>query len=129
MAGDMRAHCEEDEVGARSLSVEGPACLAASPTCLHACHRRASSSSPLRPQTAPHASSLQGKLFTEELLEKRGVNWTSVRPVYIYVSGGVVVRGWVDGRGKTKPPNSLLLLSPEAAGITPPQAKQEEACC
>lgn len=26
----------------------------------------------------------KGKLFTEELLEKRGVNWTSVRPVYIY---------------------------------------------
>lgn len=29
----------------------------------------------------PHA---QGKLNTEELLEKRGVNWTSIRPVYIY---------------------------------------------
>jgi uncharacterized protein YbjT (DUF2867 family) len=27
---------------------------------------------------------LQGKLFTEELLDKSGVNWTSVRPVYIY---------------------------------------------
>lgn len=26
----------------------------------------------------------KGKLFTEELLEKKGVNWTSVRPVYIY---------------------------------------------
>ncbi|PSC76107.1 Chloroplast stem-loop binding of 41 kDa chloroplastic [Micractinium conductrix] len=26
----------------------------------------------------------KGKLFTEDLLEKRGVNWTSVRPVYIY---------------------------------------------
>ncbi|KAI3436106.1 hypothetical protein D9Q98_002164 [Chlorella vulgaris] len=26
----------------------------------------------------------KGKLFTEELLSKRGVNWTSVRPVYIY---------------------------------------------
>eukprot|EP00887_Chlorella_sp_A99_P006540 scaffold3.g6540.t1 len=26
----------------------------------------------------------KGKLFTEELLEKRGVNWTSVRPIYIY---------------------------------------------
>ena len=27
---------------------------------------------------------MQGKLITEELLEKRGVNWTSIRPVYIY---------------------------------------------
>jgi nucleoside-diphosphate-sugar epimerase len=26
----------------------------------------------------------QGKLFTEELLDKSGVNWTSIRPVYIY---------------------------------------------
>ena len=26
----------------------------------------------------------QGKLNTEEALEKRGVNWTSIRPVYIY---------------------------------------------
>lgn len=26
----------------------------------------------------------KGKLFTEELLTQRGVNWTSVRPVYIY---------------------------------------------
>ncbi|EFN53241.1 hypothetical protein CHLNCDRAFT_36589 [Chlorella variabilis] len=26
----------------------------------------------------------KGKLFTEELLEQRGINWTSVRPVYIY---------------------------------------------
>ncbi|KAL4458794.1 hypothetical protein ABPG75_013659 [Micractinium tetrahymenae] len=26
----------------------------------------------------------KGKLFTEELLQQRGVNWTSVRPVYIY---------------------------------------------
>ncbi|KAL6774204.1 CSP41B [Auxenochlorella protothecoides x Auxenochlorella symbiontica] len=26
----------------------------------------------------------KGKLNTEELLEKRGVNWTSIRPVYIY---------------------------------------------
>lgn len=26
----------------------------------------------------------QGKLNTEELLEARGVNWTSIRPVYIY---------------------------------------------
>lgn len=26
----------------------------------------------------------KGKLFTEELLNNRGVNWTSVRPVYIY---------------------------------------------
>lgn len=26
----------------------------------------------------------QGKLYTEDMLEKRGVNWTSVRPVYIY---------------------------------------------
>lgn len=26
----------------------------------------------------------KGKLFTEELLSKRGINWTSVRPVYIY---------------------------------------------
>ena len=26
----------------------------------------------------------KGKLFTEELLNSRGVNWTSVRPVYIY---------------------------------------------
>lgn len=29
---------------------------------------------------------LQGKLYTEDLLQRRGVNWTSVRPVYIYVS-------------------------------------------
>ena len=28
--------------------------------------------------------SLQGKLDTEKLLQERGVNWTSVRPVYIY---------------------------------------------
>ena len=27
---------------------------------------------------------VQGKLYTEDLLQKRGVNWTSVRPVYIY---------------------------------------------
>ena len=27
---------------------------------------------------------MQGKLNTEEVLEKRGVNWTSIRPVYIY---------------------------------------------
>lgn len=33
---------------------------------------------------AEHAAILQGKLFTEELLDKRGVNWTSIRPVYIY---------------------------------------------
>jgi len=26
----------------------------------------------------------KGKLFTEQLLNERGVNWTSVRPVYIY---------------------------------------------
>lgn len=26
----------------------------------------------------------KGKLFTEELLSKKGINWTSVRPVYIY---------------------------------------------
>ena len=26
----------------------------------------------------------QGKLDTEDLLEKKGVNWTSIRPVYIY---------------------------------------------
>jgi nucleoside-diphosphate-sugar epimerase len=26
----------------------------------------------------------KGKLYTEDMLEKRGVNWTSVRPVYIY---------------------------------------------
>ena len=35
---------------------------------------------------------LQGKLFTEELLDKSGVNWTSVRPVYIY---GAARRGAV----------------------------------
>ena len=28
----------------------------------------------------------QGKLYTEDMLQRRGVNWTSVRPVYIYVS-------------------------------------------
>jgi hypothetical protein len=27
---------------------------------------------------------LQGKLNTEDLLQSRGLNWTSVRPVYIY---------------------------------------------
>ena len=27
---------------------------------------------------------LQGKLNTEDLLHSRGLNWTSVRPVYIY---------------------------------------------
>ena len=27
---------------------------------------------------------LQGKLNTEDLLQQRGLNWTSVRPVYIY---------------------------------------------
>jgi nucleoside-diphosphate-sugar epimerase len=26
----------------------------------------------------------KGKLDTESLLEKKGVNWTSIRPVYIY---------------------------------------------
>ncbi|PRW59559.1 chloroplast stem-loop-binding [Chlorella sorokiniana] len=26
----------------------------------------------------------KGKLYTEDLLQRRGVNWTSVRPVYIY---------------------------------------------
>ena len=30
------------------------------------------------------ASRHKGKLFTEQLLSERGVNWTSVRPVYIY---------------------------------------------
>ena len=30
------------------------------------------------------ARGLQGKLNTEAMLDKRGVNWTSVRPVYIY---------------------------------------------
>ncbi len=42
--------------------------------------------------TQPRSASLdtrmhaytQGKLFTEQLLAERGVNWTSVRPVYIY---------------------------------------------
>ena len=28
--------------------------------------------------------SVQGKLDTESLLDERGVNWTSLRPVYIY---------------------------------------------
>lgn len=27
---------------------------------------------------------MQGKLDTEALLESKGVNWTSIRPVYIY---------------------------------------------
>lgn len=27
---------------------------------------------------------MQGKLDTEDLLESKGVNWTSIRPVYIY---------------------------------------------
>lgn len=27
---------------------------------------------------------MQGKLNTEEMLDARGVNWTSIRPVYIY---------------------------------------------
>ena len=41
--------------------------------------------SPLtHPTPSRHPSLLQGKLFTEELLQQRGVNWTSVRPVYIY---------------------------------------------
>ncbi|GAB4821789.1 hypothetical protein N2152v2_008835 [Parachlorella kessleri] len=31
-----------------------------------------------------HKSRHKGKLETEDLLEHRGVNWTSVRPVYIY---------------------------------------------
>jgi nucleoside-diphosphate-sugar epimerase len=30
------------------------------------------------------SGSLQGKLNTEDLLQSRGLNWTSVRPVYIY---------------------------------------------
>lgn len=29
-------------------------------------------------------ANLQGKLDTESLLDQRGVNWTSLRPVYIY---------------------------------------------
>lgn len=29
-------------------------------------------------------TTLQGKLDTEELLDRSGVNWTSIRPVYIY---------------------------------------------
>lgn len=29
----------------------------------------------------------KGKLYTEQLLDSRGVNWTSVRPVYIYGPG------------------------------------------
>lgn len=31
---------------------------------------------------APFA--VQGKLNTEDLLDSKGVNWTSIRPVYIY---------------------------------------------
>jgi hypothetical protein len=40
----------------------------------------------LRPRVHLVLAVPQGKLYTEDLLEKRGVNWTSVRPVYIYVS-------------------------------------------
>ena len=34
--------------------------------------------------TTARSSPVQGKLDTEDLLEKKGVNWTSIRPVYIY---------------------------------------------
>jgi nucleoside-diphosphate-sugar epimerase len=36
------------------------------------------------PARLPPPPWLQGKLNTEEMLAKSGVNWTSIRPVYIY---------------------------------------------
>ena len=35
-------------------------------------------------RTTARSSAVQGKLDTEDLLDKKGVNWTSIRPVYIY---------------------------------------------
>lgn len=35
-------------------------------------------------RTTARSSPVQGKLDTEDLLDKKGVNWTSIRPVYIY---------------------------------------------
>ena len=34
--------------------------------------------------TSGYAFGRQGKLNTEDLLDSSGVNWTSIRPVYIY---------------------------------------------
>ena len=41
---------------------------------------------------------VQGKLDTEKLLQQRGINWTSIRPVYIYgpLNYNPVEEWWVD---------------------------------
>ncbi len=52
-------------------------------TALEQCHTQPFSPSS-SPTPDPCPSRPQGKLDTEELLRKSGVNFTSVRPVYIY---------------------------------------------
>jgi nucleoside-diphosphate-sugar epimerase len=71
------------------------------------------------------ASRHKGKLFTEQLLAERGVNWTSVRPVYIYGPLNYnPVEEWFFHRiaaGRPIPvPGSGMQASETRAGMRPP---------